>query len=760
MWGADEKAIKASIRSSPPAKSSDELLKEFKGKHVPAIVDYCITGSSYRVMLLTDGRVINFGLAGVKAPRMTTRSESGETINEPEPFGLRAKYFAESRILHRNIHVELCGVDKFDTLYGIIHHPKGDVAVQLLKNGLAQITDWNMNMLEPAKAGALRQAEGEAKRGKLLIHKNYQETKLAGTRQFSGAICEVVSGDTLVVLVNGSEERRVTLSSLRAPKVTGANPQPYGEDAKEFLRKTCIGKTVQVTLEYVRASNTSADGSITYPERKMCDVVMTSRSGKTSTNLSKLIVEKGFAEVMRNKAGDDNRSQHYDELLALETAAKDAHIGMFKRGPAPKSMVADLSKNKTQAKAREFMLMQGSRQYRAIVEYVMTASRVKIFIPSERIRIMMNLNGIRCPSPPLGQKAGEAFGLQSRNYTKYIMLQREVEIKITGMDGIGSLLGDIAIPKVTNSLVDELLKRGFARVHDYSVQSLGPVREDELYALQSEAKRADKGLWSVYQEVVEESKQEDSTSIVGLQIPAKVSDIANASKFYLHLQDQESMAQLASVEERMSTFDGETAAPVVAPKRGQMTAYLNKSGSWRRARVLSTTPTPKGTECSLQLVDYGSVVKAFDSELRQCDYRDRPCCVEATIAFVKLPPIDEEVGVECAELLTDLVWERDVLVKVHKMDRSSGLLTVTINDPSKPDSESLTEELLLEGLGKVDKKIRIAHQRAALPNDELEIVDALIAAETIAKRKRKGVFTYGDIQSESDDDDFMPRTRK
>ena len=54
----------------------------------------------------------------------------------------------------------------------------------------------------------------------------------------------MVSGDVLSIRDSSSgAERRVTLSSIRAPRPTRRDekPEPYGLEAKEFLRQRLIG---------------------------------------------------------------------------------------------------------------------------------------------------------------------------------------------------------------------------------------------------------------------------------------------------------------------------------------------------------------------------------------------------------------------------------------------------------------------------------------------------------------------------------------
>ena len=67
----------------------------------------------------------------------------------------------------------------------------------------------------------------------------------SGMDEFQGRVVEVVSGDTIVVADQGGAERRLSLSSVRCPRVFGGNmvdkSEPYGMEAKEALRKALIG---------------------------------------------------------------------------------------------------------------------------------------------------------------------------------------------------------------------------------------------------------------------------------------------------------------------------------------------------------------------------------------------------------------------------------------------------------------------------------------------------------------------------------------
>jgi staphylococcal nuclease domain-containing protein 1 len=70
----------------------------------------------------------------------------------------------ELRLLHRELDITLHGTDKSGICaVGTVHHPRGNIAVELLKNGLAKMSDWSVRMMDPMDVPALRIAENGAK---------------------------------------------------------------------------------------------------------------------------------------------------------------------------------------------------------------------------------------------------------------------------------------------------------------------------------------------------------------------------------------------------------------------------------------------------------------------------------------------------------------------------------------------------------------------------------------------------------------------
>lgn len=120
--------------------------------------------------------------------------------------------------------MQIEGVDKYGTFYGTVIHPKGNISTELLKSGLARVVDYSIAYTSRDNALQYRIAERNAKNQQLKIWKGWTPTALTlGSKEYTATVVEVVSGDTLVVAVDGGsgpikEERKLSLASLRAPR--------------------------------------------------------------------------------------------------------------------------------------------------------------------------------------------------------------------------------------------------------------------------------------------------------------------------------------------------------------------------------------------------------------------------------------------------------------------------------------------------------------------------------------------------------------
>ncbi|CAB1416059.1 unnamed protein product [Pleuronectes platessa] len=292
-------------------------------KPINAIIEHVRDGSVVRALLLPDHYLVTVMLSGVKCPSFRREPEGGET---PEPFAAEARFFTESRLLQRDVQIVLESCPN-QIILGTILHPNGNITELLLKEGFARCVDWSMAVYTQG-AEKLRAAERSAKERKVRIWKDYVAPTAnldLKDRQFVAKVMQVVNADAMVVKLNSGEYKTIHLSSIRPPRIEGEEKNkdkdkrfrplydiPYMFEAREFMRKKLSGKKVNVMVDYIRAATGPGEGTPAFSERTCATVTI------GGINIAEALVSKGLATVIRYRQDDDQRSSHYDELLAAE----------------------------------------------------------------------------------------------------------------------------------------------------------------------------------------------------------------------------------------------------------------------------------------------------------------------------------------------------------------------------------------------------------------------------------------------------------
>uniref|UniRef100_A0A3Q3FEJ7 Staphylococcal nuclease domain-containing protein 1 n=1 Tax=Labrus bergylta TaxID=56723 RepID=A0A3Q3FEJ7_9LABR len=403
-------------------------------KPINAIIEHVRDGSVVRALLLPDYYLVTVMLSGVKCPTFKREADGTES---PEPFAAEAKFFTESRLLQRDVQIILESCPN-QIILGTIMHPNGNITELLLKEGFARCVDWSMAVYTQG-AEKLRAAERSAKERKVRIWKDYVAPTAnldQKDRQFVAKVMQVVNADAMVVKLNSGEYKTIHLSSIRPPRIEGEEKNkdkdkrfrplydiPYMFEAREFLRKKLIGKKVNVTVDYIRAATGPGESTPAFAERTCATVTI------GGINIAEALVSKGLATVIRYRQDDDQRSSHYDELLAAEARAIKNGKGLHSKKEVPIHRVADIS-GETQ-KAKQFLpFLQRAGRSEAVVEYVFSGSRLKLYMPKETCLITFLLAGIECPrssrNMPGGMQVAEPFSDEAMLFTKELVLQREV----------------------------------------------------------------------------------------------------------------------------------------------------------------------------------------------------------------------------------------------------------------------------------------------------------------------------------------------
>ena len=107
------------------------------------------------------------------------------------------------------------------------------------------------------------------------------------------------------------------------PAGATSEPEPYAQDAKDFLRRHLIGQDVDVRIEYSRkVTPTNADGPTDNVVIQSGNVSFSSAQGPQEA--AEMVVRRGFANVQAAKEGEE-RSSVFAQLLDAEEYARVRH---------------------------------------------------------------------------------------------------------------------------------------------------------------------------------------------------------------------------------------------------------------------------------------------------------------------------------------------------------------------------------------------------------------------------------------------------
>lgn len=713
-------------------------------KPVNAIIEHVRDGSVVRALLLPDYYLVTVMLSGIKCPTFRREADGSET---PEPFAAEAKFFTESRLLQRDVQIILESCHNQNIL-GTILHPNGNITELLLKEGFARCVDWSIAVYTRG-AEKLRAAERFAKERRLRMWRDYVAPTAnleQKDKQFVAKVMQVLNADAIVVKLNSGDYKTIHLSSIRPPRLEGENTQdknkklrplydiPYMFEAREFLRKKLIGKKVNVTVDYIRPASPATETAPAFSERTCATVTI------GGINIAEALVSKGLATVIRYRQDDDQRSSHYDELLAAEARAIKNGKGLHSKKEVPIHRVADISGD-TQ-KAKQFLpFLQRAGRSEAVVEYVFSGSRLKLYLPKETCLITFLLAGIECPRgarnlPGLVQE-GEPFSEEATLFTKELVLQREVEVEVESMDKAGNFIGWLHMDGSNLSVL--LVEHALSKVHFTAERS---SYYKSLLSAEEAAKQRKEKVWAHYEEqpvqevtpVLEEKERSASYK------PVFVTEITDDLHFYV--QDVETGTQLEKLMENMRN-DIASHPPIegsYAPRRGEFCIAKFVDGEWYRARVEKVESPAKvhvfyidyGNREILPSARLGTLPPAFSTRVLP------PQATEYAFAFIQVPQ-DEDARTDAVDSVVRDIQNTQCLLNVEHLSASCPHVTLQFAD-SKGD---VGLGLVKEGLVMVEVRKEKQFQK---------VITEYLNAQESAKSARLNLWRYGDFRADDADE--------
>lgn len=724
------------------------FVDSFHQKPVEAIIEYVRDGSTVRCLLLPSYYHVTVQLSGVKCPGFKREADNTET---PEPFADEAKQFVEARLLQRDVKIILEGVANQTSgiLVGTILHPNGNISEFLLKEGLAKCVDWSMGVVTGG-AEKYRTAEKQAKQAKSRLWKNYVQATNnddEAVKNFSGKVVEVLNGDGIVVKLNDGTNKKIFLSSIRPPrsadfpnlpaksekKGNALYEVPYLYEAREFLRKKLIGKKVACTLDYIQPKSDE------YPEKICCTVMF------GDTNVAEAIVAQGLAKVIRYKQDDNQRSSKYDDLLAAEERAKKKQSGVHSQKEPVLPKISDISSDVN--KAKQFLpLLQRSGRCDALVEFVSSGSRFRVYLAKESCMLTLLLAGIDCPrlgrqasaqgaAQPSDEYAEEAYAL-----SKGLTLQHEVKIEIEGVDRVGNFIGQLITAEGNVNLSVALVEHGYASVFKSSAASNSGFFT-ALVTAEQRAKDARLNRWKNYVEekVVQEEadKNEPQERTVTLK-KLVITEIKSDLHFYAQSVENGPKLERLTNELRAELASKPPVPGAYTPKVGDLcVAKFSMDDEWYRAKVLSVS----NTQASVLFIDYGNTEQVPSTRLSHIPAGFDSLGAQAhefALAFVHLSN-DEDDNEAALDAFRSVVGKAgDSAEFTYNIEYKSGSVDfVTLLDPSNLD---IGKHLVAEGFVSVDRA-RKEKRLQKLLSDYIKSLNA-------SKAAHKNMWRYGDKEQD------------
>uniref|UniRef100_A0A8C5ZN27 Staphylococcal nuclease domain-containing protein n=1 Tax=Marmota marmota marmota TaxID=9994 RepID=A0A8C5ZN27_MARMA len=676
-------------------------------KPVNAIIEHVRDGSVVRALLLPDYYLVTVMLSGIKCPTFRREADGSET---PEPFAAEAKFFTESRLLQRDVQIILESCHNQNVL-GTILHPNGNITELLLKEGFARCVDWSIAVYTRG-AEKLRAAERFAKERRLRIWRDYVAPTAnldQKDKQFVAKVMQVLNADAIVVKLNSGDYKTIHLSSIRPPRLEGENTQdknkklrplydiPYMFEAREFLRKKLIGKKVNVTVDYIRPASPATETIPAFSERTCATVTI------------------GGIAIKNGK-------------------------GLHSKKEVPIHRVADISGD-TQ-KAKQFLpFLQRAGRSEAVVEYVFSGSRLKLYLPKETCLITFLLAGIECPRgarnlPGLVQE-GEPFSEEATLFTKELVLQREVEVEVESMDKAGNFIGWLHMDGANLSVL--LVEHALSKVHFTAERS---AYYKSLLSAEEAAKQKKEKVWAHYEEqpveevmpVLEEKERSASYK------PVFVTEITDDLHFYV--QDVETGTQLEKLMENMRN-DISSHPPVegsYAPRRGEFCIAKFVDGEWYRARVEKVESPAKvhvfyidyGNREILPSTRLGTLPPAFSTRVLPAQ------ATEYAFAFIQVPQ-DEDARTDAVDSVVRDIQNTQCLLNVEHL--SAGCPHVTLQFADSKGDVGLG--LVKEGLVMVEVRKEKQFQK---------VITEYLNAQESAKSARLNLWRYGDFRADDADE--------
>lgn len=631
IWNTDEEVLEQHKRNVITSNNlefdGDMFFEKNKNIEIEGIVDYVINATCLVVYLKESKTYIKVSLRFVAIP-----SSKEEAIYRS------GKAYVERNYLHRDVTVTLHSYDS-KGFTADLADKKGSVAVYVLKNGYTKLFI-GQSTFKTDELNALKDAQAQARREKLRVWKNEKDENIAQdelrekekTKErtankneltFKGVFYQAHSGDSVSVRNKKTGEiLRIFLSHLKAPTLAKPNSdesdQPWAWQAREFIRKSLVGKTINCEFDYSRVM--PKDG------KKMNFYTIWRNAGKDSEedtnnfdrNLNVEVLEHGYASFI-NPRGDDEISKHLDLYTAADKTSKDKKTGIHSTKQPALSNFSDLISANKEKKKNFTKFLVGKKAVPCVVEYCFSSTKYKLRIDGNNCMIPFSLLGIKSVNKDKNNtELHDKIFNSALEYVNINTLQRDATCDIIQADRVGNYFGFLNFKG--KNFATNLLTEGLAVINNVSGAKITSMAEFKKAENKAEADK--KNIWN-YDALVNSLKDLDgsyvSTKVTEkhTDIKVRITDYIDMNNFYVNILPNKNLTKIEEVLDKYSSGQSRGISLEAPINKGLMcAAKYPVDNNYYRAVI---TAIFKDDKYEVELIDYGTVETVSGSSLIKLD---------------------------------------------------------------------------------------------------------------------------------------------
>eukprot|EP00826_Nyctotherus_ovalis_P062215 TRINITY_DN8964_c0_g1_i3.p1 TRINITY_DN8964_c0_g1~~TRINITY_DN8964_c0_g1_i3.p1 ORF type:complete len:885 (+),score=359.86 TRINITY_DN8964_c0_g1_i3:221-2875(+) len=703
MWAEEEERAKNVTRilfSGMPGYSMENVFAGVKkeGK-TQGIVEYQLATNSYNILIIKYKTVVK-----VMLDYLINLPGGSKATAQQQELSKRARAFADRAVMSKEVTVVM---DRYDpevsVISGKILLPTGeDLAAELLANGYAKLKFQAAGMDEKYYA-SLRVALNQAQVQRKGMWKS-TEVKSEGTKaKYTAQVVEVNSGDSITVVKSGgSEEMRLFLAGVRAPKIgtqrEESKGEPFGWEAKEFLRKLLIGKLVEIDVEYTRVPK--QDEKSTVAKRPMTFVNVITPETKCA-NVE--VAAAGLVTVLTPRL-DEQLSQYFQQIADAAAKAKKEKKGIHFSGQTPpthsyQSLLGQVSP-KMVAYYQE--LFRKTPNVNGVVEYCFTGSRFKVRVDQMNCYIPFICQGLQPIQQDPNVPELQTIFAQGQKFAKNMVLQRDVKLSINSNDRKGNFFGTLLIggkDYATELLEEGLtgLKKSGGRGHLSSYSQ----KKDKYEEAEEVAKKAKKGIWNPKNSIVLDLIFSEANEFEDIEGKDKVEIVkcVNNRYFYASLVDESITKKTeAAVASSFNLTKAEKLLPPIRSGTYCMALY-SEDGKWYRGQVERMVSE---STYEVLFLDYGNTENANIKNIRKINLglikEHPPCAFKLGLAYLDMPPLDFKVGEKTLRSILNNQLESREITVIYKYKEGGVRYGIIMDGDGTDYMKSFNAYLVKNGL--------------------------------------------------------------